>query len=81
MRLGIYAFYDSEGIADAGDLLYLDAVAAELDELFIVVNGKLTPETRSCFERCASRVFCRENRGMDGGAFQEALLERLPRKL
>jgi len=79
MRLGIYAFYDADGVADAGDLMYLSAVRDELDELVIVVNGKLASRTRAAFERYASQIFCRENRGYDGGAFQEVLLERLPR--
>ena len=79
MRLGIYAFYDAEGIADEGDLIYLSAVRNELDELIIVVNGKLASRTRVVFECYASQIFCRENHGYDGGAFQEVLLKHLPR--
>lgn len=81
MRLGIYAFFDADGVADAGDLMYLDAVAAELDRLVIVVNGTLAPETRRVFERYTDTIFCRENHGFDAGAFRDVLLARLPQEM
>lgn len=77
MRLGIYCFYMADGIADAGDLVYLKAMAAELDELIIVVNGKLAPESKVQLERYSKKIFYRENRGLDAGAFREVLLEHL----
>lgn len=80
-RLGIYAFYDPDGIADEGDLMYLEAVAAELDDLVIVVNGALSEKSRQAFENSTDHIILRENRGFDGGAFREVLLERLPRAI
>lgn len=79
MRLGIYAFFDEDGRLEEGDLLYLEAVAAELDELVIVVNGTITEATRRMFERYTEEIICRENIGLDAGGFRELLLERLSR--
>ena len=64
---------------EEGDLLYLEAVAAELDELVIVVNGTITEATRRMFERYTEEIICRENIGLDAGGFRELLLERLSR--
>ena len=80
-RLGIYSFYDPDGIVDAGDLLYLSAVAEQLDCLVIVVNGALTEKAREQLAQYASMVIYRENRGFDGGAFREVLLKHLSREV
>lgn len=80
MRLGIYAFFNETGELEACDRIYLEAVAAELDELVIVVNGAASEETRRFFAQHADDVFYRENVGLDAGAFREALLERLPQE-
>lgn len=79
MRLGIYSFYDAEGMADPGDLQYLEAVRDELDELIVLVNGKLSGSSRKAFAKYTDTIIQRENHGFDGGAFRDVLLQHLSR--
>lgn len=80
MRLGIYAFFDPEGIADVGDIYYLSAVAAEVDRLIIVVNGEISDGTYKNLARFSNEIHCRENKGYDACAFREVLLRHLPKE-
>lgn len=72
-RIGIFVFYDPEGLADR----YVEALLADLrenmDELVIVSNGALAEEECSKLQVYADRFLVRENVGYDIGAYQEAI--------
>jgi lipopolysaccharide biosynthesis protein len=72
-RVGIYLFYDANGIVDD----YVDCSLKELnsvvDYLLVVVNGTLTPEGRKKFSRLASDFFVRENTGYDVTGFKKGI--------
>ena len=48
-RLVIYFFYDADGIVDRYVPYMLEDINKNCSELFVVCNGKLTPEGRKTF--------------------------------
>ncbi|MDO4296822.1 MAG: rhamnan synthesis F family protein [bacterium] len=64
-RLGIYSFYEQDGIVDSYVTFFLNDLKENVDELAIICNGKLTAEGRKAFEEIASVVVVRENQGFD----------------
>jgi len=51
----------------------LDDVKKNCSELFVVCNGKLTPEGREAFQKFTPNIMVRENVGFDVWAYKEAL--------
>lgn len=72
-RLAIYFFYDADGIVDRYVSYMLEDMNRNCSELFVVCNGKLSPEGRETFSKLASHVLVRENVGFDVWAYKEAL--------
>lgn len=74
-RIGIFAFYDAEGIVDE----YIDKLLCDVKKivtkLYIVVNGKLTPESRKILKKYTEDIIIRENYGYDGGAYKNVILD------
>ncbi len=72
-RLTIYFFYDADGVVDRYVPYMLEDVKKNCSELFVVCNGKLTPEGRETFQQFTSNIMVRENVGFDVWAYKEAL--------
>lgn len=72
-RLVIYFFYDADGIVDRYVPYMLEDVKKNCSELFVVCNGKLTPEGRETFQQFTPNIMVRENVGFDVWAYKEAL--------
>lgn len=72
-RLGIYFFYDKDGIVDNYNLYLLNDLKENIDKLLIVCNGKLNTEGRSKFETVADDILVRENVGFDVWAYKEGM--------
>lgn len=72
-RLVIYFFYDADGIVDRYVPYMLEEMKKNSSEIFVVVNGKLTPEGRDIFKKITSKVFVRDNVGFDVWAYKEAM--------
>ncbi|WEV72338.1 rhamnan synthesis F family protein [Bifidobacterium sp. ESL0790] len=74
-RLGIFFFYDADGIVDDYVTTLLDGFKPFFSEMTIVVNGKLTNEGRAKFLRYVDddRLIVRENTGFDVWAYKTAL--------
>ncbi len=72
-RLVIYFFYDADGVVDRYVPYMLEDVKKNCSELFVVCNGKLTPEGRETFQQFTSNIMVRENVGFDVWAYKEAL--------
>lgn len=72
-RLIIYFFYDRDGIVDRYVTYMLKALRPCAAEIFVVCNGKLTPEGRDTFYEHADGVMVRENKGFDVWAYKAAL--------
>lgn len=71
-RLAIYFFYDKRGIVDRYVPYFLDDLKKNVSEIFIVCNGKLTPDGKEQLEKYG-HVLVRENKGFDVWAYKTAL--------
>ncbi len=72
-RLAIYFFYDSNGIADEYNFYLLNNLKEHVNELFVVCNGILSPESRKRFSDVSDHLLVRENKGLDVWAYKEAM--------
>jgi lipopolysaccharide biosynthesis protein len=73
-RIGIYFFYDHDGVVDEYVVTFLEAMNKSLTRLVVVVNGKLTSEGRRIFEDLgASPLIVRENTGFDVWAYKAGI--------
>lgn len=72
-RACIYFFYDADGIVDDYVPYLLNDLTESIDELVVVVNGKLTDEGRDKFLKFTDHVIVRPNDELDVGAYKEGL--------
>lgn len=72
-RLGIFFFFDKDGIVDNYVEALISDMRENLSELIIVVNGKLTTEGHQIFDKYASNIMVRENKGLDVWAYKTAM--------
>lgn len=72
-RLGIFFFFDKDGIVDAYVPYYLKHLKPFCKELCVVVNKPLKPEGRRILEKCCDKLLVRENIGFDSMAYKEAI--------
>lgn len=73
-RIGLFVFFDKQGIVDDYVLYLLTSINEELDRLVIIANGMLTADGRKKLEALTKDVFVRENRGYDTAAWKEAIV-------
>lgn len=73
-RLGIFLFYDPEGIVDDYLVYLLRDMRRNLADLIVLANGKLTDEGRAKFREFTAEIHVRSNEGFDAGAWKEGLL-------
>nr|WP_294667118.1 rhamnan synthesis F family protein [uncultured Blautia sp.] len=71
-RLGIYFFYDGDGVVDKYIDYFLYDYAKCFNHLVVVCNGKLNDSGRKIFEKYTSDIIVRENKGMDVWAYKTA---------
>ncbi|MCM1211809.1 MAG: hypothetical protein NC318_09410 [Blautia sp.] len=76
-RLGIFVFYDREGIADDYISYLLDGIKSIADKIVIVVNGIINDVSLKSFYKYTDTVIIRENNGFDAGAYKDALCKYL----
>lgn len=74
-RLGIFVFFDRDGVVDDYVTYLLNDMKENLDRLVIVVNGKLNTEGRAKLERITTDVFVRENEGLDAAGYRQGLVD------
>lgn len=73
-RLGIYFFYDTQGIVDRYVFYFLEGIRPYLSELHIVCNGFVEENALARLDQYASGgVIVRENRGLDVEAYRAAI--------
>ena len=76
-RLALFSFYNESGIVRAFIYYYLEKLAG-ISDVAVIVNGSLQPESESLLRSKGYRVFRRENKGFDFGAWKEFLLSNAP---
>ena len=74
-RLGLFLFYDSDGIVDDYVKYLLDDMNQHLSDLCIIVNGELTSEGMKTFEKYSDKIIIRSNKGFDVGAWKDAMID------
>ena len=72
-RLGIFFFFDAQGIADSYVETLLADMVKNLSELVIVVNGELTAKSYAKLGAFTDNIILRENKGLDAWAYKTAL--------
>ncbi len=76
-RLGIFVFYDEDGIVEEYVTYFLDRIRPYFSRLIILCNGELQDEGRDIFSSYSSEVIKRQNEGYDGGAYKYAFIDYL----
>lgn len=72
-RLGIFFFYEENGVVDEYITYLLKGIKSSLNRLVIICNGKLTSEGRAVFKRYSFDIIVRENTGFDAAAYKMAM--------
>lgn len=76
-RLGIFCFYDREGIVDSYIEYLLSELMTVLDRMIVVVNGQVNEAGKQALSRYASDLIIRENKGYDAGAYADVIINFL----
>lgn len=72
-RIGIFVFYDEDGIADRYEEYFLADLRHNLERLIIVCNGKLQVQSREKLSVYADQILERENEGYDIWAYKAGI--------
>lgn len=67
-RTVIFSFYDEEGVVDKDTFHLLNELRIICSYVIIVINGHI--RAKACLYDIADIVLCRQNHGMDGGAYK-----------
>lgn len=76
-RIGIFCFYDKDGIVDEYIEFLLDELSRCLSRLVVVVNGEINDKGKRIFKKYTDEIYIRENKGFDGGAYKDVLINVL----
>lgn len=79
-RLGIFCFYDKEGVVDKYVENLLEDLKLNITELIIVVNGNLEYEGKRILEGYSEKIILRQNEGLDFGAYTDVILNIIGEK-
>lgn len=71
-RLGVFFFFDKDGIADRYVEYLISEFAKCQDKLIIVSNGEVSGKTKKMFFDYTENVIIRENKGLDVAAYLAA---------
>ena len=69
-RLGVFVFYDKDGLVDDYVTFMLDSLKESLNDLIIVSNCYLETEEKRKLLKYTDKVHIRQNIGLDAGAFK-----------
>lgn len=72
-RIGIFVFFDANGIVDRYIPYMLEDLMKNLERLVVVVNGKITDEGKEILGKFSSDFVFRENKGFDTWAYKEGM--------
>lgn len=78
-RLGIVCIYDKEGKVDRYLEYLLYDLKKVINDLYLVVNGKLCENDYKKLQNITDKIYVRENRGFDAGAYKDAILNWIGR--
>ena len=73
-RLGIFAYFDADGIVDDYVAYLVSEVGKYCVRQVCIINGTLTAESEEKLRAAGGEIVFRENRGYDITAYRDALL-------
>ncbi len=73
-RIGVFCFYNKNGIVDKSIEVLLSELVKNLSEIIVVCNGNLTDSGHEKLEKYSSSINIRDNKGCDAGAYKDAFL-------
>lgn len=73
-RLGIFVFYDEDGIVDEYVYKLLDEVVSFCEYFVIVCNGIIEEVYKKHLANYATEIIVRNNKGYDAGAYKDTIL-------
>lgn len=73
-RLALYIFYNKDGYVADYVKYYVKALKEVTDRVVFIVNGHVQTEGKKEIESLGAEIFCRENKGLDFGAWKETIL-------
>lgn len=76
-RLGIFSFYDPEGVVDSYIEHLLTELTSVVDKLIITVNGRIDETGLVIFRQYTDTIVIRENKGFDSGAYADVIVNML----
>ncbi len=74
-RLGIFAYYDKNGVVDDYVIFLLRAMREHCIDLTVVINGFVTPENEARVKKHCTKIIYRDNVGFDAAAYKQAFKE------
>lgn len=74
-RLALFVFFDKDGFVGDYIRYYVKALKEITDRTVFIVNGEIQPEGKKEIEGLGAEVFCRENKGLDFGAWKDVILK------
>lgn len=80
-RLGIFSFYDNDGIVDSYIEFLLDEMLTVVDKLIVTVNGQVNEQGKGILQRYTEDLLIRENRGFDAGAYRDVIVDVLGERI
>ena len=66
-RLGIFVFYDKDGIADEYNFYFIEELKKQVSRLLVICNGDVEEEAGKRFSRIADEVMMRGNYRISSG--------------
>ena len=73
-RIGIFVHYDRENIISEEDITSICAYSKILDDLIFITNSDLKNSELEKVKPYVTQCMCRENKGLDFGAWKEVIL-------
>lgn len=72
-RLGIFVFFDSQGVVDRYVIQLLAALRPNFKRLIVISNIALRSESENLLKEHCDALYFRENKGLDAAAFKQGL--------
>lgn len=72
-RVGIFFFYDADGIVDDYVTYFLKEANASFSHILVVCKGKILPESLEKLRSVSNQVLIQESKGFDCGAYKDGI--------
>lgn len=76
-RIAIILCYDRDGFIDDYVLYLINDLKDNLTDLVVTINGKLSSTGRERLLKVTDKIYVRENKGADAGAWKDAMISYL----